>query len=90
MEATVKKKLSAYLKSIGAYVYMPVPMAYGKRTIDYLICYQGKFYGIETKRSDISKPTAAQDCVMREIAKAGGGVWLENSEGLETTKARLF
>jgi hypothetical protein len=89
LEAAVKKKLRAYLKEIGAYQYWPVPMGLGARTIDVLICHKGKFYGIETKRSDIDKPTKMQECTMREIAEAGGGVWLENSEGLETTRERL-
>ena len=89
LEAAVKKKLSAYLDAIGAYYYMPVKMAYGKRTIDYFVCYKGRFYGIETKRSGVDEPTKMQGCTMREIAEAGGGVWVENSEGLETTKARL-
>lgn len=88
-EAAVKKKLRAYLKEIGAYQYWPVPMGLGARTIDVLICWRGRFYGIETKRSDVNCPTAMQACTMREIAEAGGGVWLENSEGLETTRERL-
>ena len=89
LEAAVKKKLRAYLKGIGAYQYWPVPMGLGARTIDVLVCYKGLFYGIETKRSGINEPTAMQACTMREIAEAGGGVWLENSEGLEITRKRL-
>ena len=89
LEAAVKKKLRAYLKEIGAYQYWPVKMALGAVTIDVLVCWRGKFFGIETKRSGVDKPTAMQLCTMREIAEAGGGVWLENSEGLETTRERL-
>lgn len=89
LEAAVKTKLRTYLRDIGAYQYWPVKMAMGARSIDVLVCWRGRFYGIETKRSGIDTPTKMQECTMREIAEAGGGVWLENSEGLETTRERL-
>ena len=88
LESAVKIKLRAYLKEIGAYYYMPVKMAYGSRSVDFLVCWRGRFYGIETKRTG-EVPTNMQCCTMREIAEAGGGVWCEDSEGLETTRERL-
>ena len=89
LEATVKKELKKLLNEIGAYYYLSVPVGYGKSTVDVLVCYKGKFYAIETKREGVSKPTARQACVMREIAQAGGGCWVENSVGLEETRKRL-
>lgn len=88
-EGKVKKALKAYLKEIGAYYYMPVPGGYGAPSIDFFICHKGKFYGVETKRVGVGRPTDRQACVMREIAEAGGGAWLENSVELEETKKRL-
>jgi hypothetical protein len=88
-EKAVKAALKTYLKSIGAYWYMPINLGYGPATIDFFVCYKGKFYGIETKRTAKSEPTLRQQVVLDEIAHAGGGVWLENSTGLETTRERL-
>ena len=84
-EGRVKAKLRQLLKDIGAYQFWPVQTGYGSATIDVLFCHQGKFYGIETKRPEVKKVTPRQECVMRDIAAAGGGVWLENSEDLATT-----
>jgi hypothetical protein len=88
-EGRVKDRLKAYLKQIGAFYYMPVQTGYGAASIDFLVCHKGKFYGIETKRPGVDEPSPRQKCVMREIAKAGGGVWLENDEALNETRARL-
>ena len=91
LEAAVKAKLRAYLKSLGSdcHQYWPVPTGYGSTTVDVLICYRGRFFAIEVKRPGVSEPSARQACVMRAIAEAGGGVWLENSIDLEATKERL-
>jgi hypothetical protein len=89
IEAHIKKALKAYLTEIGAYQFWPVQMGYGATTIDVLVCHKGKFYGIETKRPGIAKPTAAQACVMRDIAEAGGGVCLENDPELKAVRALL-
>lgn len=88
-ESLVKKELKKFLTEIGAYYYMSVPVGYGKSTVDFLVCHKGKFYAIETKREGVGKPTDRQACIMREIAHAGGGCWLENSLGLEETRRRL-
>ena len=88
-EGLVKRELKKLLSEIGAYFYMSVPVGFGKSTVDFLVCYKGKFYAIETKREGVGKPTARQACIMREIAQAGGGCWIESSLGLEETKKRL-
>jgi hypothetical protein len=89
IEADVKKKLRAYLKSVGAYQYWPVPFGLGATTLDVLVCYKGQMFGIECKRPGVEEATARQQCVMREIARAGGGVWVENDPELKTTKERI-
>lgn len=85
-EKHVKEALKKYLKKIGAYYYMPVPMGYGASTVDFLVCHKGKFYGIETKREGVHSTTVRQACVLRQIAEAGGGVILENSTELENVR----
>jgi len=88
-EKLVKEALKKYLKSIGAYYYMPVSLGYGSTSIDFFVCHKGRFYGIETKRGAVVDPTPRQEFVLRQIASAGGGVWVENSIGLEATKGVL-
>ena len=90
-EGAVKAKLRAYLKSLGpeCWQYWPVPMGYGSASIDVFVVYRGRFFGIECKRPGVCEPSARQACVMRAIAEAGGGVWVENSIDLEATKERL-
>lgn len=88
-ESDVKRAVKKYLKEIGAYYYMAVPMGYGAATLDFLACYKGKFYGIETKRPGTKGVTARQNCTMAEIAKADGRVCVENSVELETLKEML-
>ena len=88
-ERDVKAALRKYLSEIRAYQYWPVPMGYGAATIDVLICYQGRFYGVETKRPGIKEPTARQHSVLDHIAAAGGGICVEDSVGLESVKGML-
>lgn len=89
IEADVKKELKSYLKAIGAWQYWPVPMRYGKRTIDCFFCYRGLFFAVETKRPGINEPTIAQDIVLRDIAAAGGGVCMENEPELPVVRAMI-
>ena len=88
-EEQVKKNLKAYLKQIGAYYYMPVPMGYGAASVDFFICHQGRFFAIETKRPGVEEATTRQKCVLRAVAAAGGGWWVENDPELHTTKERI-
>ena len=89
VERDVKRELRALLTEIGAYQYWPVPTGMGAATVDVLLCYKGQFYGVETKRPGVKKSTQRQACVMRDIAKAGGGFCVENSVGLETVRKML-
>ncbi len=88
-EEAVKKALKAYLKSIGAFYYMPVPTGYGGASVDFFICHQGRFFAIETKRPGVEEATTRQKCVLRAVAAAGGGWWVENDLELKLTKERI-
>lgn len=86
-EGKVKKEIKAWLKERGAYFFMPVPTGYGKKTIDFLVCLNGRFVGIEAKAPG-NEPTALQDIHIEEIRKAGGvAVWCDS---LEMLKRELF
>jgi hypothetical protein len=50
---------------------MPVQTGYGATTLDYLICWNGQFVGIECKAGR-KKPTPRQLHVMEAINKSWG------------------
>jgi len=75
-EGKVKKTVSSLLRSTpGLYYFMPVPSGYGESSLDYLGCYRGRFFGIETKRPG-GKPTDRQKKVIEKIQEAGGAAFV--------------
>ena len=71
-EALVKKKVRDVLNSAGAYYVMPVTGGYGNSGApDFLVCYGGKFVGIECKANK-GKVTALQLKNLKSIAAIGG------------------
>ncbi len=77
-EGKVKAAVKKWLKSRGAYFFMPVQGGYGAATLDFLVCLDGKFIGIETKAPG-KKATPRQEIVMEEIRAAGGRAFLISS-----------
>lgn len=69
----VKKVLDAYGTDI--YRFMPVPMGFGATTLDFLGCYKGRFFAIETKKPH-ALPTIRQQQVIDEIRASGGRVFV--------------
>lgn len=62
---------------------MPVPYGYGASTLDYLICFRGRFIAIEAKAPG-KKPTERQRMIIEKIRSCGGDVFLiDGEEGLE-------
>ncbi len=78
-EAAVKDDVKAYLTSIGAYWFMPVQTGYGRSTLDFLVCHKGCFYGIETKRPGVIKPSSRQQLVINQIQNADGRAFVADS-----------
>lgn len=71
-EGKVKAKVKKYLTEMGAYYAMPATGGYGlSGTPDFLVCYRGRFVGIECKAGK-NKPTALQLAALDRIASAGG------------------
>lgn len=71
-EALVKKKVRDILNNAGAYYVMPVTGGYGNSGApDFLVCYGGKFVGIECKANK-GKVTALQLKNLKSIAAIGG------------------
>lgn len=73
-EGKVKKAVKEYLKSVGAWYYMPVSNGMGRVGCpDILVCYNGKFIAIETKAPGKRKNvTPNQQREIDEIAHANG------------------
>jgi hypothetical protein len=85
-EGRVKKKVSDFLKSVdNLYYFMPVPSGYGESTLDYLGCYRGKLFAIETKAPG-KKPTSRQETTIRFIRAAGGKVFVIDGDITELTE----
>jgi triacylglycerol esterase/lipase EstA (alpha/beta hydrolase family) len=93
-EPTVKRKVSAVLKKHGAHYIMPVQHGMGTPSLDYHICWRGKYMAIETKTTG-RKPTERQLLTIRQIVDARGMVMVIDSQAgidaLDTwlTKERL-
>jgi hypothetical protein len=86
-EGKVKAEIKAYLREIGAYYFMPVQTGYGATGLDFFVCYQGQFYGIEVKRKGKLTATAMQRAVIQQIEQAGGTAFV--TDNVEAVKWRL-
>lgn len=79
-EALIKNKIRTFLLHEGHYVFSPVQMGMGARTLDLLCCIRGRFIAIEVKAPG-NKPTALQEATMRRITRAGGmAIWCNSYE----------
>jgi Holliday junction resolvase len=82
-EAKVKKRVKEILKTLGAYYVMPVTGGYGSSGApDFLVCYMGKFIGIECKTRS-GRVTALQQRNLDLIDDAGGWSFVINEENVE-------
>ncbi len=85
-EGKVKDRVKKLLKSYGAYYHMVVTNGMGAPTLDFIGCYLGRFFAIETKAHD-KYMTARQEITATVIRDAGGVVFLINDEtGVEPLK----
>jgi len=85
-EAKVKKKVRKVLDELDAYYVMPVTGGYGNSGApDFLVCYKGKFIGIECKAGD-NEPTALQYKNLNRIQTCGGMALVVNEQNIEQLK----
>lgn len=88
-EGKVKKGVRQVLDALGAYYVMPVTGGYGKQGVpDFLVCYQGKFFGIETKAGK-GKTTALQELNLKKIIDCGGVALVVREEDVKYLKSLL-
>jgi hypothetical protein len=88
-EGKVKAKVKAVLKSYGAYWHCPVQNGMGSPSLDFVGCYYGLFYAIETKAGN-KRPTPRQEMTIEDMVEAGGKVFVINEvTGTEELEAWL-
>lgn len=90
-EGRVKEAVKKLLRAAGAYYYMPVPQGYGAATVDFLVCYRGRFAAIETKASG-KKPTKRQEAALQAMHEAGAATFVidgVDSEGMRALERWL-
>lgn len=82
-ERKVKDKVKKVLKDLGAYYVMPVTGGYGNSGApDFLVCYRGKFIGIECKAGK-GRVTALQEKNLSQIEQADGIALVVNEDNVE-------
>lgn len=75
-EGRVKQKVRDILDLYPRmYYYMPVQMGYGQAVLDFIGCYNGLYFSIETKVEG-KKPTARQDATIAIMRDAGATVFV--------------
>ena len=86
-EGKIKRKVSEFLRSVpDCYYFMPVPGGYGAATLDYIGCYCGEFFAIETKAPG-KKPTDRQEATIASIISAGGKVFvIDKADGIDAIR----
>lgn len=89
-EGKIKAKLRARLNQLPKrYIFMPMQNGMGAPTLDYLICIDGRFVAIETKRPG-GHMTPRQELTAQQIREAGGLVFLvDGDEAINTCLLQL-
>ena len=91
-EGKVKDRLNKALRPFGLklYKFMPVQTGYGRKTLDYLICFNGHFIAIETKAPG-KKMTPLQEETACQIVGAGGTVYVvDGPDGIDRVVGDLI
>jgi len=75
-EGELKAKIDRWLsQQLDCYWFKPVQTGFGKRTLDYLICFRGRFVACEAKRKG-GKAQGFQEELVRKIEAAGGNAFI--------------
>lgn len=88
-ESKVKAKVKALLKEYGAYWHCPVQNGLGAPSLDFICCFKGRYFAIETKAGN-KQPTPRQETTINQIRLAGGLAFVVNElTGLPELEAWL-
>lgn len=78
-EGRVKVKVKKLLAQYGAYYHMPVQNGMGAPSLDFVGCYLGRFYAVETKAPG-KQLTARQLITAEAMSNAGGWVFAVSTD----------
>lgn len=81
-EGKVKEAVKKVLTKYGAYWHCPVQNGMGAPSLDFICCFHGWYFGIETKAPG-KKPTLRQMNTMEKIKAAGGFVFVIDGDTSE-------
>lgn len=83
-EGRVKQMIRRVLNSYGHGIHyeMPVPSAFGSRTVDFLVCAWGVFVAIEAKAGK-NEVTLRQKEYLKSVSTAGGVALVVRDDGEE-------
>lgn len=88
-EGKVKAKVKDVLKQYGAYWHCPVQNGMGAPSLDFVCCFRGRYFAIETKAGN-KQPTPRQESTIDTIRKAGGLAFVINEvQGMDLLIAWL-
>lgn len=88
-EGKVKVQIKELLKKYQAYWHMPVQNGMGSPALDFHVCHQGKYLGIEAKAPG-KTITTRQGITCREIEAAGGSVFICDGSNLNNLELWLM
>ena len=89
-EGKVKEKIKKFLKLNDIYFTMPFTAGYGASGVpDILVCYKGRFIGIECKAQG-NTPTTLQAEHMRRIRLGGGMAVVVDENNVDAMMIQLF
>jgi hypothetical protein len=81
-EGKVKDALKKVLNEWKCYYHMPVQNGMGKPTLDFVCCFRGNFFSVETKAPG-KKMSARQLNTQREMEAAGAEVFMIDGDMTE-------
>lgn len=81
-EGKVKNLVKHMLKKYGAYQFWPVQTGYGAATLDCIGCFEGLFFGIETKAPG-RHLTPRQELTVDDMREAKGRVFVIGEREVE-------
>lgn len=85
-EGKIKEKVKSVLRNYMTYWHCPVQNGMGAPSLDFVGCYRGMFFAIETKAGN-KKPTPRQVTTIEDMQAAGAEVFVVNEvSGLEELK----
>lgn len=88
-EGCVKRDIKKFLTGRGVYFTMPVQTGFGKRTVDFLVCWGGKFVAVEAKRAG-ARAKRYQEIILQDVRNSGGAaICVDDAQQLEAFLANL-